>query len=267
MTGTLAEGRSQVEEGTPMFLELDAVSKSFGGHRAVSGLSLGVERGELMCLLGSSGCGKTTVLNMVGGFLAPDEGRILLDGADITRLGPEERPVATVFQSYALFPHMDVEHNVAYGLKFRGVRGQAARGRVARYLELVGLEEYARARVQDLSGGQQQRVALARCLVIEPKVCLLDEPFCNLDAKLRVRMRGELKAIQRATGTTMLFVTHDQEEALALGDRMAVIHDGRLQQVGAPLEVFRSPANDFVRDFLGVDELVWRDGGLFKRLA
>ncbi len=250
-----------------MFLELDGVSKSFAGRPAVCELSLGVEQGELMCILGSSGCGKTTVLNMVGGFLAPDEGRILLDGADITSRGAEERPVATVFQSYALFPHMDVAHNVGYGLKFQGVRGQAAKERVERYLDLVGLGEYASAHVQELSGGQQQRVALARCLAIEPKVCLLDEPFCNLDAKLRVRMRSELKDIQRATGTTMLFVTHDQEEALALGDRMAVIDAGRLQQVGAPLEVFRNPANDFVRDFLGTEQLVWHEGELFKKLA
>lgn len=250
-----------------MFLELDGVSKSFGNRFAVRGLSLGVERGELMCILGSSGCGKTTVLNMVGGFLAPDEGRIMLEGTDITRRSPEERPIATVFQSYALFPHMDVAHNVGYGLKFQGIRGQVAKERVKRYLDLVGLGEFASAPVQGLSGGQQQRVALARCLAIEPKVCLLDEPFCNLDAKLRVRMRSELKDIQRATGTTMLFVTHDQEEALALGDRMAVIEGGRLQQVGTPLEVFRSPANDFVRDFLGTDQLVWREGSLFKRLA
>lgn len=250
-----------------MFLELDALTKTFGGRAVVNKLTLGVEQGELMCLLGSSGCGKTTILNMVGGFFMPDGGRILLDGADITRSAAEDRPVSTVFQSYALFPHMDVAQNVGYGLKFKGIRGQAAAERVGRYLKLVGLEDYAHAKVQDLSGGQQQRVALARCLVIEPKVCLLDEPFCNLDAKLRVRMRSELKAIQRSTGTTMLFVTHDQEEALALGDRMAVIRDGCLQQVGAPLEVFRNPANDFVREFLGVDELVWQDGHMYKRLA
>ena len=192
-----------------MYLELDHLSKQFDGKYAVHDLSLGLEEGGLLCILGSSGCGKTTTLNMIGGFLRPDGGCVRLDGQDITALPPERRPVSTVFQSYGLFPHMSVLQNVTYGLKFRNYSRAEAKEKGRRYLELVGLAEREDARISELSGGQQQRVALARALIVEPKLCLLDEPLSNLDAALRVRMRGELKRLQQELGTTMVFVTHD----------------------------------------------------------
>ena len=214
-----------------------------------------------MCILGSSGCGKTTTLNMIGGFLKPDGGRVLLDGQDITALPPERRPVSTVFQSYGLFPHMSVLQNVTYGLKFRGYSRAEAKEKGRRYLTLVGLAERENARIGELSGGQQQRVALARALIVEPKLCLLDEPLSNLDAALRVRMRGELKRLQRELGTTMVFVTHDQEEALILADSIAVMSEGELLQLGSAKEVFRHPANDYIASFLGLNDIVWKDDG------
>ena len=250
-----------------MYLELSHLSKSFGDRRVLHDLSLGLERGELACILGASGCGKTTTLNLIGGFLTPDEGRICLDGADITRLPPEARPVTTVFQSYALFPHMTVLENVIYGLKFRGVKKAQAREKGRDYLALVGLEEYAGARVHQISGGQQQRVALARALIVEPKLCLLDEPFSNLDAALRLRMRGELKKLQRELGITMVFVTHDQEEAMLLADQMALLEEGRLVQYGTPEEIYHHPATPEVSAFLGLEDLKWQaDGTVYKRL-
>ncbi len=248
-----------------MYLELSHLQKSFGDRAVVQDLSLSLEQGELLCILGASGCGKTTTLNLIGGFLRPDGGQILLDGQDITHLPPERRPVTTVFQSYGLFPHMTVLQNVMYGLKFRSMKKSEAREKGLRYLELVGLSDYAGARIYEISGGQQQRVALARALIVEPKLCLLDEPFSNLDAALRVKMRRELKAIQRELGMTMVFVTHDQEEALILSDRMAILEGGRLRQYGRPLDIYRHPADDFVSRFLGLEELVWReDGSLLK---
>ena len=248
-----------------MYLELNHLSKAFGSRAAVQDLSLGLDRGALLCILGASGCGKTTTLNLIGGFLAPDGGQIVLDGADITRLPPERRPVTTVFQSYALFPHMTVLQNVIYGLKFRGMKRALAREKGMRYLELVGLGEYAGARIYEISGGQQQRVALARALIVEPKLCLLDEPFSNLDAALRLRMRRELKRIQRELGTTMVFVTHDQEEAMLLADKMALMDGGRLIQYGTPAEIYRAPATPAVADFLGLADLVpGADGTLMK---
>ena len=227
-----------------MYLELDRLSKQFDGKYAVHDLSLGLEEGGLLCILGSSGCGKTTTLNMIGGFLKP-----------------ERRPVSTVFQSYGLFPHMSVLQNVTYGLKFRGYSRAEAKEKGRRYLELVGLAERENARIGELSGGQQQRVALARALIVEPKLCLLDEPLSNLDAALRVRMRGELKRLQRELGTTMVFVTHDQEEALILADSIAVMSEGELLQLGSAEEVFRHPANDYIASFLGLNDIVWKDDG------
>ena len=244
-----------------MYLELDRLSKQFDGKYAVHDLSLGLEEGGLLCILGSSGCGKTTTLNMIGGFLKPDGGRVLLDGQDITALPPERRPVSTVFQSYGLFPHMSVLQNVTYGLKFRGYSRAEAKEKGRRYLTLVGLAERENARIGELSGGQQQRVALARALIVEPKLCLLDEPLSNLDAALRVRMRGELKRLQRELGTTMVFVTHDQEEALILADSIAVMSEGELLQLGSAEEVFRHPANDYIASFLGLNDIVWKDDG------
>ena len=250
-----------------MYLELSHLTKRFGGREVVQDLSLSLEQGRLLCILGSSGCGKTTTLNMIGGFLAPDGGRILLDGQEITHLPPERRPVTTVFQSYGLFPHMTVLQNVVYGLKFRHMGRGEAREKGMRYLELVDLAGYADAYIHEISGGQQQRVALARALIVEPKLCLLDEPFCNLDAALRVKMRAELKRIQRELDMTMVFVTHDQEEALILADSMAIMEQGRLVQNDTPLNIYHNPATPFVAEFLNLEELIWsEDGGLMKRI-
>ena len=248
-----------------MYLELEHLKKHYGDKAVVQDLSLTLEKGQLLCILGSSGCGKTTTLNMIGGFLTPDSGRILLDGQDITALPPERRPVSTVFQSYSLFPHMTVLENVVYGLKFRGVRRAQAREKGMQYLEMVGLVEYANAPIFEISGGQQQRVALSRALIVEPKLCLLDEPFSNLDAALRVKMRQELKNLQRELGMTMVFVTHDQEEALILADRMAIMEKGRVLQYDPPLHIYHNPVSPFVADFLGLKDLEWRqDGALLK---
>ena len=248
-----------------MYLELSHLKKSFGEKTVVEDLTLSLPQGELLCILGSSGCGKTTTLNMIGGFLAPDSGQILLDGEDITAIPPERRPVSTVFQSYGLFPHMTVLQNVVYGLKFQHIRRSEAREKGLRYLDMVGLADYAGAYIHEISGGQQQRVALARALIVEPKLCLLDEPFSNLDAALRVKMRQELKNLQRELGMTMVFVTHDQEEALILADRMAIMEKGRVLQYDAPLHIYHNPVSSFVADFLGLKDLEWReDGALLK---
>lgn len=249
-----------------MFLELKGLSKSFGDRSVIRDVTLGAEKGEVLCLLGDSGCGKTTTLRMVGGFLAPDAGSVLIDGEDVTGLAPEVRPTATVFQSYALFPHLTVAENVAYGLRFRGAPRAEARRRAQEMLEAVGLSELADSGVQDISGGQRQRVALARALVLGPEVLLLDEPFSNLDANLRVRMRGEVRRIQRRFGVTTVFVTHDREEAMAFGDRLAIMNDGRILQVGEPREVYDHPADLFCARFLGrVNELVLGEKRIYFR--
>ena len=248
-----------------MMLETDRLSKRFGATLAVDDLTLAVERGELLCVLGASGCGKTTALNMIGGFEKPSHGRVLLEGRDITDWEPERRPISTVFQSYGLFAHMTALQNVAYGLKFRGLSRRAAKEKGMAYLELVGLRDRASARIGQLSGGQQQRVALARALIVEPKLCLLDEPFSNLDAALRRQMREELKGLQRRLGTTMLFVTHDQEEALILADRIAVMDRGRIRCVDTPRSLYARADDPFLREFLGADDVVWaEDGTVYK---
>lgn len=249
-----------------MYLELLHLKKNFGEKQVVQDLSLSMDKGELLCILGSSGCGKTTTLNMVGGFLFPDDGKIILDGEDITLLSPERRPVTTVFQSYGLFPHMTVLQNVIYGLKFRHMGKSQAKAKGMEYLDMVGLSNYADSHIYEISGGQQQRVALARALIVEPKVCLLDEPFSNLDAALRVKMRGELKRLQKQLNMTMIFVTHDQEEAMLLGDRMAIMEQGKLVQCDTPENIYKNPASTFVYDFLNLDQLVWKEDGTLMKI-
>jgi ABC-type Fe3+/spermidine/putrescine transport system ATPase subunit len=237
-------------------VRLDRVSHRFGGRdavAAVSDLDLDVARGRFTTLLGPSGCGKTTTLRMIAGFLRPTSGRILLEGADATSTPPEKRNIGMVFQSYALFPHMTLTDNVAFGLRTRRLPGDEVRRRAGEALELVGLSHAAGRKPGELSGGQQQRVALARAVAIRPSVLLLDEPLSNLDARLRVQMRRELLRVQRETGLTAVLVTHDQEEALELSDTMVILNAGRLEQQGDPREVFPRPANRFVAEFLGYD--------------
>lgn len=233
------------------FLEIEAVSHRLGGQRVLDGVSFSVEKGEVFSLLGPSGCGKTTLLRLIAGFVHPDAGRILLRGKDISRLAPEERPVNTVFQNYALFPHLTVAENVGFGLRVAGRPGHEIRERAERMLELVRMSDLAKRMPSKLSGGQKQRVALARALVKEPEVLLLDEPLAALDLKLRQAMLEELQTLHRELGTTFVYVTHDQGEALRLSDRMAVMEAGRIVQTGAPHEVYDQPATAFVAEFIG----------------
>ncbi len=238
-------------------ISIIGLRKEFDGVTAVDGIDVEVGAGEFFTLLGPSGCGKTTTLRMLGGFEQPTDGQILLDGVDVAQSPPHKRPVNTVFQSYALFPHLDVHKNVGYGLRWRkDLDKQTRDARVAKALELVRLTEYARRRPHQLSGGQQQRVALARALVLEPLVLLLDEPLGALDAKLRHSLRAELASLQREVGITFVFVTHDQEEALEMSTRLAVMDKGRIVQLGTPQEVYREPLTEFVADFLGVANLL-----------
>lgn len=239
-----------------MFVKIENLTKTFGDIVAVNNLNLEINRGQIACLLGPSGCGKTTTLKTIGGFLKPDTGKIIIDGEDITNMQPEMRPTSTVFQSYALFPHMTVIQNVIYGLKFRGFSKKEAIKTGEEYLEIVGLASYKNRNVQKLSGGQQQRVALARSLVVSPKILLLDEPLSNLDAKLRVKMRDEIKTIQKKIGITMIFVTHDQEEALILADTIAIMNEGKLEQIGTPKKIYNNPKSKFVLDFMGSSNII-----------
>jgi ABC-type Fe3+/spermidine/putrescine transport system ATPase subunit len=230
---------------------IDHVSKDLGGRTIVSDMQLEVNTGELTCLLGPSGCGKTTTLRMIGGFLQPDAGRILIDGADVSTVAPERRPTAMVFQNYALWPHMTVFKNVAFGLKLRKLPKNEIRSRVENVLELVGLTHHLNSYPARISGGEQQRVALARALVLEPKVLLLDEPLSNLDAKLRVRVREDIREIQQRIGITTVFVTHDQDEALSISDRIAVMSGGKVEQYADPRTLYREPETHFVASFVG----------------
>jgi len=233
------------------FIRIKGVSKHFGDFAAVDNVDLNIEQGELFSILGGSGCGKTTLLRMLAGFEMPSSGTIEIDGVDVTHQAPYDRPVNMMFQSYAVFPHMDVAKNVAYGLRKEGVRRAEIGKRVDEMLELVQLTELKRRKPDQLSGGQRQRVALARALIKQPKVLLLDEPLAALDKKLRERTQFELMNIQDELGITFVVVTHDQEEAMTLSGRMAVMDKGRFQQVGTPKEIYEFPGNRFVADFIG----------------
>ncbi|HEX3500401.1 MAG TPA: ABC transporter ATP-binding protein [Stellaceae bacterium] len=236
----------------PPYLALRGLAKSYGeGKPAVAGIDLDAARGEFLTLLGPSGCGKTTVLRMIAGLVPPSAGRLAVDGVDITALPAHQRNMGLVFQSYALFPHLSVARNVAFGLEMRGAGKAAIERRVADSLALVRLAGLRQRMPRELSGGQQQRVALARALVIEPSLLLLDEPLSNLDAKLREELRDEIRDIQRRLGITAVFVTHDQVEALTLSDRVAVMNEGRLEQIGTPTEIYEEPASAFVAAFIG----------------
>ena len=253
--------------GAPFAVELDAVSKRYGGageSAAVDRLNLAIRDGEFFSLLGPSGSGKTTTLRMIAGFERPTSGTIRLYGRDVTELPPNEREVNTVFQDYALFPHMSVAQNIAYGLEVRRVPKEQHAEQVREVLRMVRLEGYDDRKPAQLSGGQRQRVALARALVNRPRVLLLDEPLGALDLKLREEMQGELKAIQGLVGITFVYVTHDQQEALSMSDRIAVFNRGRIEQVGTPMEVYQRPANLFVAGFVGASNVV--SGALAQRL-
>src|SRR5216110_1213907 len=236
-------------------LEISGASKRFGAVTAVDHVFLSIERGEFFALLGPSGCGKTTLLRMIAGFETPDQGRILIDGADVTAVPPYARPVNMMFQSYALFPHLDVAGNIAFGLKQEGMARRRRAARVAEMLALVQMTGFAKRRPHELSGGQKQRVALARALAKMPKLLLLDEPLAALDRKLREETRLELTGIQERVGTTFLVVTHDQEEALGMAQRVAVMNRGRLVQTGPPTEIYERPNSRFVADFVGAVNL------------
>jgi spermidine/putrescine transport system ATP-binding protein len=240
----------------PGDIRLEGLTKAFGEHVAVAGIDVDMPAGEFFTLLGPSGCGKTTTLRMIAGFERPTSGRIVLDDVDVAGVPPHKRNVNTVFQSYALFPHLDVAGNVAFGLKYKRLTKEEQRKRVAETLALVQLSEFGKRKPSQLSGGQQQRVALARALVLTPRVLLLDEPLGALDARLRKDLQVELKALQAELGITFVFVTHDQEEALTMSDRVAVMSGGHVEQAGTPREIYEEPATLFVADFLGVSNLL-----------
>jgi len=240
----------------PGDVQLRALTKRYDETTAVDSIDASIDAGEFFSLLGPSGCGKTTTLRMIAGFVRPTSGEILLDGIDVAQVPPHRRNVHTVFQNYALFPHLNVFDNIAFGLRRRKVAKDEARRRVNEAIELVELSGLGNRRPQQLSGGQQQRVALARALVLRPAVLLLDEPLGALDAKIRKQLRLELKALQEEVGITFVFVTHDQEEALSMSDRVAVMSDGRIEQIGTPAAVYESPATVFVADFLGISNLM-----------
>jgi putative spermidine/putrescine transport system ATP-binding protein len=236
----------------PTGVHLEQVTKRYGSLTVLEDFDLQVGGGELLCLLGPSGCGKTTALRLVAGFERPERGTVRLGARDVTAVSARRRGVGVVFQSYSLFPHLSALDNVAYGLRVRGLRGPARATRARELLELVGLGSHAGHFPHQLSGGQQQRVALARALAVEPSVLLLDEPLSALDAQVRSHLRDEIRQLQQRTGTTTVLVTHDQEEALIMSDRVAVMHDGRIEQIATPAEVYRRPATPFVASFVGV---------------
>lgn len=243
-----------------MYLRIENLRKIFEENRGIEKIDFSIEKGELISLLGPSGCGKTTLLNIIGGFLKPDNGKIYLENRDITDIPPEKRDISTVFQSYALFPHMNVLENIKYGLKYKKLTKKEQNELALEYLKIVGLDGYEKKSIQELSGGQQQRVALARALVLYPKVLLLDEPFSNLDAKLKISMREELKELQKNLKISMIFVTHDQEEALSISDKVVVMNNGKIEQIGTPEEIYYSPINEYVANFIGKSNFILKDG-------
>ena len=242
-------------------VQLVDLVKRFSDVTAVAGINLDMPPGEFFSLLGPSGCGKTTTLRLIAGFERPDEGQILLDWVDMAQTPPHKRNVNTVFQNYALFPHLSVAENVGFGLRYKDVSKQDAKKKIADALELVRLSGFERRRPSQLSGGQQQRVALARALILNPAVLLLDEPLGALDAKLRKALQIELKALQEEIGITFVYVTHDQEEALTMSDRLAVMSNGRVEQIGTPSDVYEEPTTAYVADFLGVSNLMDAEAG------
>ncbi len=237
-------------------IDIQHLSKSFGGVKVLDDINFYIRRGEFITLLGPSGCGKTTLLRQIAGFIAPDEGKILLEGKDISGIPPYERPLNTVFQRYALFPHLDVFDNIAFGLKLQKVPPKEIEVRVKKMLKMVSMTDYEDRSVDSLSGGQQQRVAIARALVNYPKVLLLDEPLAALDLKMRKDMQLELKEIHRKMGITFIYVTHDQEEALTLSDTIVVMNEGKIQQIGKPIDIYNEPVNCFVADFIGESNIL-----------
>src|SRR5438876_1275416 len=251
----------------PAVIELRGVTKRYGAQQALSPIDLEIAEGEFFCLLGPSGCGKTTTLNLIGGFVAPTTGEILIRDRRVERLPPHRRPVNTVFQSYALFPHMTVRDNVAFGLKMARVPKQEAGTRITEALALVGLDQHGDRLPGQLSGGQQQRVAVARALVNRPAVLLLDEPLGALDLKLRKRLQVELSQIHREVGTTFVYVTHDQEEAMTMADRVAVLNLGNIEQIGVPEEIYKRPRSRFVADFIGESNFIDVEVGVGGKAA
>ena len=239
-----------------IIINLEHVSKSFGDKVVLDDINLYIKEGEFITFLGPSGCGKTALLRLIAGFLAPDSGVITLDGKDISELPPHKRPLNTVFQRYALFPHLDVYDNVAFGLKLRKLPSDEIDRKVARVLKLVSMTDYEDRDVNSLSGGQQQRIAIARAIVNEPRVLLLDEPLSALDLKMRKDMQIELKEMHKKLGITFIYVTHDQEEAVTLSDTIVVLNEGRIQQIGTPVDIYNEPQNEFVADFIGESNIL-----------
>ena len=238
-------------EQKDIIINLEHISHSFGDKKVLQDINLYIKKGEFITFLGPSGCGKTTLLRLIAGFLTPSEGVITLEGKDISELPPHKRPLNTVFQRYALFPHLDVYDNVAFGLKLQKLPVEEIDSRVEKVLKLVSMTDYEDRDVDSLSGGQQQRIAIARAIVNRPKVLLLDEPLSALDLKMRKDMQIELKEMHKQLGITFIYVTHDQEEALTLSDTIVVFNDGQIQQIGTPTDIYNEPANAFVAEFIG----------------
>ena len=237
-------------------ITIKQISHSYDTEKVLNNINITIEQGEFFTLLGPSGCGKTTLLRILAGFIEPTEGSIFIGEKDITKISSEKRNMGVVFQNYALFPNLTARENIAYGLRVRKLPKQTIKEKCDYYMELAGLTEYENRRIHELSGGQQQRVAIARALVLEPQMLLLDEPMSNLDVALRVKMREEIRAIQKKIGITTLFITHDQQEALAVSDKIAVMKDGEVLQVGSPREVYNEPNQEFVANFVGVSNKI-----------